>query len=107
LYLFGNIAVLISAWERSVDLKMFSYEEARATDPIVAQWISFAQNAALGCHMYILEDGPELPDSSGPCAEEGGETLEGMYAQGCMMIEESSIRGRSGRAGGQVSGPEV
>jgi hypothetical protein len=44
----GNIAVLISAWERNVDFKMFSYEEALAADPIVESWILFAQNASLG-----------------------------------------------------------
>jgi hypothetical protein len=49
-----SIGVLICAWERNVDFKMFSYEEALATDPIVAQGILFAQNAALGAHTYIL-----------------------------------------------------
>jgi hypothetical protein len=57
--------------------------------------------------MYILEDGLELLKSSGPHAEEGGEVLEGMYAQGCTTIEESRVRGRSGRAGGQVSTAEI
>jgi hypothetical protein len=50
------------------------------------QWIQFAKNAALGAHTYIVEDGPELPKSSGPHAEEGGEVLEGMYAQGRTTI---------------------
>jgi hypothetical protein len=39
----GDIAVMISAWERNVDFKMFCYEEALATDQIVASWISFAK----------------------------------------------------------------
>jgi hypothetical protein len=99
----GDIGVLISAWERNVDFKMFSHEEALATDPIIASWILFAQNGALGAHTYILEDGPELPKSSGPGAPEGGEVLEGMSAQGCTTIEESRIHGRSERAGGHVS----
>jgi hypothetical protein len=60
-----------------------SYEEALATNPIVASWISFAQNAALGSHTYIAV--------SGPHADEGGEILEGMYAQGCTNIEDSRI----------------
>jgi hypothetical protein len=34
-----------------------SHEEALSTDPIVASWIQFAQNAALSTHTYILEDG--------------------------------------------------
>jgi hypothetical protein len=49
---------------------------------------------------HILEDGPELPKSSGPHAEEGGEVLEGMYAQGCTTIEESRIGVGKRRAGG-------
>jgi hypothetical protein len=88
-------------------IRLFSHEEARATDQIVAQWGQFTQNAALGAHTYILEDGTELPKSLGPHAEEGGEVLEGMYAQGRTTIEESRIRGRSGRAWGQVSAAET
>jgi hypothetical protein len=75
----GDIEVMISAWEKNVDFKMFSYEEALATNSIVAQWTSFAQNAALSAHTYILEDGPELLKSCSPHAEEGGEVLERMY----------------------------
>jgi hypothetical protein len=48
----------------------------------------------------ILEDGLELRKSYGPHAEEGGEILTGMYAQGCTTIEDSCIRGQSGRPGG-------
>jgi hypothetical protein len=38
-----------------------------------------------------------------------GEILEGMYAQGRMTIEDSRIRGKSGRAGGlsTVSGTSL
>jgi hypothetical protein len=39
---------------------------------LLASWILFAQTAALSAHAYILEDGTELPKSSGPHAEEGG-----------------------------------
>jgi hypothetical protein len=60
---------------------------------------SFDQNAALGAHMYVLEDGLELPESSGPHVEEEGEVFGGMDAHGCTAIEESKIQGRSGRAG--------
>jgi hypothetical protein len=81
-----------------------SYEEALATVPIVASWISFAQNTALGSHTYILEDGPWLIAVSGTHADEGGEILEGIYAQGFTSIEDSRIRGRSGRAGGLDTG---
>jgi hypothetical protein len=56
-----------------------------------------AQNAALGVHTCILEDGPK----------EGGEVLEGMYTQGWTTIEESRIRGRSGMADSQVSAAEM
>jgi hypothetical protein len=87
--------------------KLMSYEEALATDPIVASWISFAQNAALGSHTYILEDRPWLIAVSGPHADEGGKILEGMYAQGWTNIEDSRIRGRSGMAGGLDTGSGV
>jgi hypothetical protein len=43
----GDIAVLTSAWESNIALKLMSYGEALATDPIVASWVSFAQSAAL------------------------------------------------------------
>jgi hypothetical protein len=69
-----------------------------STDPIVASWVRFSKNAALGAHTYIIGDGPELPKSFGPHADEGGEVLEWMYAQGCTTIEESKITGRPGRA---------
>jgi hypothetical protein len=77
----GNTAEVMSAWERNVDFKMHSHEEALVIDSNMASWIQFAQNAALDAHTYILEDGPELPKSSGPHPDEGGEVLEGMYAQ--------------------------
>jgi hypothetical protein len=103
----GDTAVLTSAWESNISLKLMSYEEALATDPIAASWISFAQNAALGSHTYILEDGPRLLAVPGQHADEGGEILEGMYAQGCTSIEDSRIRGRSGREGGLDTGSGV
>jgi hypothetical protein len=37
----GDIAAMISAWERNVDFNMVSHEEALATGPIVASWIQF------------------------------------------------------------------
>jgi hypothetical protein len=67
----GDIVVMISAWERNVGFKLYSHEEALALDSNVASWIQFAENAALGSHTYILEDGPELPKSSGPHTEDG------------------------------------
>jgi hypothetical protein len=70
-----------------------SYEETLTIDSIADQWIMFAQQAALGAHTYILEDGPCLPAESGPHADEGGEILSGMFAQGCTGIEESRICG--------------
>jgi hypothetical protein len=41
----GDISALIRAWESNVALKLISYEEAFAADPIAAQWISFAQHS--------------------------------------------------------------
>jgi hypothetical protein len=60
-----------------------------------------------GWRLLILEDGPWLIVVSGPHADEGGEILEGMYAQGCTSIEDSRIRARSGRAGGLDIGSGV
>jgi hypothetical protein len=50
---YGDIGGLISGWERNVTFKIMSYEEALGENPIVAQWISFARNAALDSHTYI------------------------------------------------------
>jgi hypothetical protein len=72
----------------------------------MALWIQFAKNAALGTHTRVLEDGTELSKKSRLHAEEGGEVLEGMNAQGRTTIEESRIHGRSRRTGGQVSAAE-
>jgi hypothetical protein len=82
----GDIAILTSAWESNTELKLTSCEEGLATDPIVASWISFAQNPALGPHTYILEDGPWLIAVSGPHADEGGEILEGMYTHKAAQV---------------------
>jgi hypothetical protein len=65
-----DISILTSAWESNIALKLMSYEEALAPDPIVASWISFSQNASLGSHTYILEDGPLLPAVSDTHADE-------------------------------------
>jgi hypothetical protein len=46
----GDIAILTSAWEIHIGIKLMSDEEAFATDSIAAQWIAFAQQAALGAH---------------------------------------------------------
>jgi hypothetical protein len=42
-----------------------------------------AQNAILSAHTLILEDGPH--------AEEGGDVLEGMFAEGCSPPRDSRI----------------
>jgi hypothetical protein len=87
------------------DLKLCNCVEALEADSAVGKWIQLAQTAALGFHPYILEDGPEIPTVGGPHAEEGGEILEGMYAEGCTSIEDSRLHAQSGRAGmpeGQV-----
>jgi hypothetical protein len=46
----------------------------------------------LGAHPLVLESCPEIRGESGTHADEGEETLQGMYAEGCSSIEESRIR---------------
>jgi hypothetical protein len=57
-------------------------------------------NAAIGAHSLVFEDGPEVPKVSGPHAEQGGETLEGMYADGCSSPRDSRIVERAGYSTG-------
>jgi hypothetical protein len=64
-------------------------------DPEVGKWIQLAQTAALGSHPYVLEDGPELPKIPGRHADEGGEVLEVMYADGYTSIDQAGIQGIS------------
>jgi hypothetical protein len=99
-----NIAVMIKAWERNVDFKMFSHEEALATDPIVASWILLAKNGALGAHTYILEDRPELPKSSGPDADEGANSWKGRTHDRRLTDKRTIRKGRrpSFRSGGTI-----
>jgi hypothetical protein len=77
---------------------MLRYEEARNQDPRVDGWMLLAQNAALSAHGFICEDGPELPKEKGQeTAQEGGETLEGMYAQGCESLDQARLQGNQGQ----------
>jgi hypothetical protein len=77
-----------------------NYEEALQPEVFrLTKWIQLAQVAALGSHLYILEDGPELPKVAGSHADPGGEVLEGMYAEGRTSADQSRIRGQSGSAG--------
>jgi hypothetical protein len=62
----AETAALRGTLAQNIDLKLHNYEETLIIDSSVAQWIQFAQNAALGSHPYILEDGPELPKVPGP-----------------------------------------
>jgi hypothetical protein len=50
-----------------------------------------SQNAALGTHTLILDDGPELPKTPGPHVEEEGEILEGVCAQGFSSLHDSMV----------------
>jgi hypothetical protein len=60
-----------------------------------------AENSALSAHGFICEDGPELPKEKGQeAADEGGETLEGMYAQGCESLEQAKLQGVHGIGAG-------
>jgi hypothetical protein len=89
------------------ELTLYNYEEALEVDAMVAKWIQLVQTPALGAHPYILEDGPELPKVPGTHADDGGEVLEGMYAERCTSLRDARISGEIGqscRAGGQVSG---
>jgi hypothetical protein len=95
-----EIAVMCCAWERSVEFKVLSQEEAAQEEPQVNSWMLLAQSAAMGAHSMIVEDGPELPEEKGPCAQEGGEVLQGVFAPGCKSLEESRIeKGQGERAG--------
>jgi hypothetical protein len=65
----GEIAASSTQWARSVRFASLSYEEAFQRADIqawLASWMTLAQNAALGTHTLILEDGPEIP----PCSKE-------------------------------------
>jgi hypothetical protein len=84
-----EIAGLCDGWARNLEFTLDSHKEAPRVDPAAACWISFAQNAALGAHEYILEGRPEFHKVPGVHADEGGEVLEGMYAECCIGLEES------------------
>jgi hypothetical protein len=57
-----------------------------------------AEKAALSEHGSICEDGPELPKEKGQeAAQEGGETLEGMYAQGRESLTQAKLQGLRGQ----------
>jgi hypothetical protein len=86
-----EIASLSSGWSRKVSLNMLSCEEARRQDPRMDSWMLLAENAGLSAHGFICEDGPELPKEEGQeAAQEGGETLEGMYAPGRESLDTTS-----------------
>jgi hypothetical protein len=53
-----------------------TYDDALKVEPKVANWILLAQNAALGAHALICEDGPVLHKEPVLHAEDGGEILE-------------------------------
>jgi hypothetical protein len=50
-----------AAWAQYAELRLYDYEEAIQSYPTTAKWISPAQIAARSSHLYILEDGLELP----------------------------------------------
>jgi hypothetical protein len=88
-----EIASLSSGWARNVSFSMLRYEEARNQDPRVDSWMVLAVNAALSAHEFICEDGLELPEEKEQeAAQEGGEVLEGMYAQGCKSLDQARIQ---------------
>jgi hypothetical protein len=86
---------------------MLRYEEARNQDPGVDGWMLLAENAALSVHGFICEDGPELPKEKGQeTAQKGGETLGGMFAQGCESLEQARLQGNPGIGTGNQSAQE-
>jgi hypothetical protein len=95
-----EIANMSGGWARNVNFRLLRYEEARNQDPRVDSWMLLAENAALSAHGFICEDGPELLKEKGQeAAQEGGETLEGMYTQGCESLEQARIQTVSGALG--------
>jgi hypothetical protein len=59
----------------------------------VEEWVNVSQDAALGGHSVIDEDGPEVCGAE-QAEEEHGDSLTGMYAPGTSSLEQSRIRGR-------------
>jgi hypothetical protein len=82
----GEICALCSGWERRVEFKMLSHEQANQAEPLADSWMQLAQNAALAAHFLVLENGPEIPKESGPHVDEGGQVLQGMRAEGCSSV---------------------
>jgi hypothetical protein len=72
----AEIARLSDARARNGTFVLISYDEARRVEPIVDSWTGFAENASMGVHTLICEDGPVLPKEPGTRAEKGGEVLE-------------------------------
>jgi hypothetical protein len=95
----AEISALCSGWERNVEFKVISYEEARQVEPRADRWMLLAQNAALGAHSLILENCPELPKEPGPHAEKGREVLQIVYVGGCSTFGVSKIRRNEGGKG--------
>jgi hypothetical protein len=52
-----EIATLCCGWERSVDFKVIIHEEARQEEPLADSWILPAQNASIGVHSLVTENG--------------------------------------------------
>jgi hypothetical protein len=64
-----EIAGICDDSARDVEFKLYRDKRALQVDPAVAYWISFAGNAALCAHTYILEDGRKLPKVLGRHAD--------------------------------------
>jgi hypothetical protein len=79
------------------EFKLYNYEEALKVDPLVGKWIQLAQTAALGSNPYILEDEPELSKLTRPHANDGGEVLEGMHAEGRTSLRDARATMRTGQ----------
>jgi hypothetical protein len=64
-----EISMLSSQWVDGVHFSPICFDDAAVRDGTpfsIASWVSLAQNATLGAHPMVLEDGPVLPDSSLP-----------------------------------------
>jgi hypothetical protein len=73
----------------------------------VQSWLSLAKNATQGTHIFILENGPNIPRQPLPIfpwggrkghngfEDDHGNIFEGMCVQGRALIEQSKIQGSS------------
>jgi hypothetical protein len=57
----AELSALTAGWTRNVIFALLRYDEARQLDQKVDSWMLLAENAPLGAHTIICENGPVLP----------------------------------------------